>query len=196
MNADRGQHPDAPRPRPGFIGMPPGMQTEIDTVAPAERSDAERGEADGAVAGDRQRASEGRIAAPSGDPAARPAASDSVTLVFDDGTPDAGLHGPVLLGRDPSRSDRFPQARPLALVDSGRSVSKTHVFVDVSGGGAWLVDLGSTNGTAVVDENGRETACVPGVPTAVPDRGGFVVGHVGVRLRGGRAESEEPHGAR
>lgn len=183
MNADRGHYPDTPRPRPDFIGMPPGMQTEIDTVTPA----------DGADAGEHPRAQ--RPAVSTGEIGVHPHSAEPVTLVFDDGTPEVELSGPVLLGRDPARSDRFPQARPYALVDSARSVSKTHVLVDVSGGGAWVIDLGSTNGTAVVDAHGRETVCVPGVPTAVPEWGGFAAGNVGVQVREAPSESGEPYGA-
>jgi len=71
----------------------------------------------------------------------------------------------VLIGRDPVAASLGE--RPVALADETRSVSKTHVRVELSNGSVFVTDLHSTNGVAIVT-NGDPEACRPGAPTLAP----------------------------
>jgi uncharacterized RDD family membrane protein YckC len=88
-------------------------------------------------------------------------------LTFDDDR-TLPLDGPLIVGRNPSVAPDESGAAVLALVDEDRSVSKTHLRIDVRDGGVVVTDRHSTNGVSV--HTGTSTNhCVPGVPTAVPD---------------------------
>lgn len=78
------------------------------------------------------------------------------------------LVGPTLLGRDPSAEPGEPAAVTIPIVDEGRSVSKTHLLLEVGPAGIQVTDRYSTNGVVVVTA-GVELSCVPGVATPVPD---------------------------
>jgi uncharacterized RDD family membrane protein YckC len=77
------------------------------------------------------------------------------------------LAGPTLLGRDPSGEPSESSAVTIPIVDEGRSVSKTHLLLDIGPAGVQVTDRYSTNGVVVVTA-GVELACVPGVATPVP----------------------------
>lgn len=96
-------------------------------------------------------------------------ASGATTLraVLDDGT-DLDLSSVVLLGRDPSAGPTEHGANLVAVADPERSVSKTHLKVELIGGVVLATDRGSTNGSALVLADGTENALEPGVPTEVP----------------------------
>lgn len=78
------------------------------------------------------------------------------------------LSGPIILGRDPSAGPDERSAVTVPIADEGRSVSKTHLLLDVGPAGVQVVDRHSTNGVVVVTA-GVDLRCVPGVPTPVPD---------------------------
>lgn len=85
------------------------------------------------------------------------------SLVLPDGTRVA-VDGPLLLGRDPSSSATAADGRPVALVDPGKTVSKTHAVLRPqvpSEGGIRVTDLHSTNGTAITF-GGVRTVLAPG----------------------------------
>lgn len=69
---------------------------------------------------------------------------------------------PILLGRNPDSADH-PGARPVAVADESRSLSKTHMLVRPVDGGLEIVDWHSTNGSGLISE-GVERALPPGVP--------------------------------
>jgi uncharacterized RDD family membrane protein YckC len=69
---------------------------------------------------------------------------------------------PILLGRNPDSADHSG-ARPVAVADESRSLSKTHVLVRPVDGGLEIVDWHSTNGSGLISE-GVERALSPGVP--------------------------------
>ncbi|GAB2508806.1 FHA domain-containing protein [Paramicrobacterium agarici] len=161
-DSEQGEKPEASEAvtRPGFIGLPPGMQADIDTIP--------------ASAG-----------TPAPDVAPVPAPDDSTSdceLEFEDGTRIA-VDGSILIGRDPNAQSTFPDAQSIAVVDVSRSMSKTHAAVQWSRGAVWVTDLNSTNGTRIIDASGRETACVPGVPTPAPRDGGILFGRALASLR-------------
>lgn len=85
--------------------------------------------------------------------------SQSVRL--DDGTVlDATSR--IVLGRDPDG----PGA--VAVHDVQRSVSKTHVAIEVVDGEWTVTDMHSTNGVVIVDPVGGEHQTVPGSPVVAP----------------------------
>ncbi len=85
----------------------------------------------------------------------------------------------VVLGRNPSADDSGVQYQ--AVVDEGRTVSKSHARLDWNGQDWTITDLGSTNGVAVVDAAGRERPVPAGSSAPVVDR--FVLGDAVVVLR-------------
>ena len=72
------------------------------------------------------------------------------------------VSGPVLLGRNPDATEH-QGARPIALTDDSRSLSKTHLLVRPADGGLEIVDCRSTNGSGLV-RAGVEYAVTAGVP--------------------------------
>lgn len=94
--------------------------------------------------------------------ATRVARPRALVLELDDGA-RIQLGGRVLIGRNPTLQPG--EAGTLVPIpDDTRSVSKTHVAIDVEGGTIQVVDRHSTNGTAIV-RSGKETRLVGGVPT-------------------------------
>jgi predicted component of type VI protein secretion system len=80
----------------------------------------------------------------------------------------------AVLGRTPSPVDEHDVLLPVR--DDEGTVSKNHLRIEHGRDGVWLTDLGSTNGTRLVDEDGT-TRIPTGVRTALDD---------GVRVRIGR----------
>jgi hypothetical protein len=60
----------------------------------------------------------------------------------------------VLLGRNPQRGPGEEDAELLKVKDEARTVSKTHIAIGVDAQGLFVVDRGSTNGSAVTDPHG------------------------------------------
>ena len=52
--------------------------------------------------------------------------------------------------------------------DESRSVSKTHLRVDGTGEELVVTDLGSTNGSTILREDGSRENLVPQTPTVLP----------------------------
>ena len=77
------------------------------------------------------------------------------------------LVGPLVIGRAPRAQTTEPTATLLAVDDPTMSMSATHLMVGPQPGGAWVQDIGSTNGSAVVDPFGVTTALIPGVRSTV-----------------------------
>lgn len=74
---------------------------------------------------------------------------------------------PVLLGRNPDATEH-PEARPIALTDDSRSLSKTHLLVRPVDGGLEIIDCRSTNGSGLV-RAGVEYAVAAGIPVLTID---------------------------
>jgi hypothetical protein len=83
------------------------------------------------------------------------AAPRTWVLAMPDGT-RVSLDGPLLLGRDPAGIPERPDAGLLALVDSGKTVSKTHALLEPTPDGVRVRELHSTNGVAIDTPAGRE----------------------------------------
>lgn len=91
----------------------------------------------------------------------------AVTRLLLDGSTALTLDRITLLGRNPID---VPALGPTAImqIDDDLQVSKTHLAVGVDGGGFWVMDLNSTNGTRVVAPDGTTTRVDPTVRTIVP----------------------------
>lgn len=89
-----------------------------------------------------------------------------VRLAFDSGQ-GTTLQGPLVIGRNPSPVPSLPAAGLLSYDDDTMTVSKTHLVIGQDAGEVWVEDLGSSNGTAIVDDNGAETPVPPRTRTTV-----------------------------
>lgn len=98
---------------------------------------------------------------------------DATTLAalvarFDTGERVA-LKGSIFVGRDPESPDAEEDSTFVPIDDADRSVSKTHLVLRYDGRSASIEDLGSTNGTVVVDPSGVEHPVEPGHAVALPE---------------------------
>jgi len=85
-------------------------------------------------------------------------------LVTDDGA-ERTVEKAVVLGRNPSA----PGEEVLFVMkDDTRSVSKTHLRIDGTGDDVTVTDLGSTNGSTILREDGSRENLVPNSPTVLP----------------------------
>ncbi|WP_300266997.1 RDD family protein [Microbacterium sp.] len=103
--------------------------------------------------------------APAAEPAAQPAPEPVLALRFElrfDTGESILVADPVLLGRNPE-STEFAGARPIALTDDSRSLSKTHMLVRPIDGGLEITDCRSTNGSGLI-RAGVEYEVAAGVP--------------------------------
>ena len=73
-------------------------------------------------------------------------------LVLPDGSRHAVPPTGIVLGRNPVAPRARPEVVPLALDDPSKTVSKSHAVVVPVDTGLTVVDLRSTNGTAVVQQ--------------------------------------------
>lgn len=102
----------------------------------------------------------------SGGNAGRQRADQDWYVRLDDGR-EVELTRVVLIGRSPTaRLDETDVELVQALGDS-RMVSKTHLAIGVDARGAYLIDRGSTNGTAIVNAQGELDPCASGVQVRV-----------------------------
>jgi hypothetical protein len=85
-------------------------------------------------------------------------------------TPDGARHtirATTIIGRNPRRPVTHPDAELLGLVDSTRSLSKSHAVLEPTVAGLVITDLGSTNGVIVIGADGSETDVPSGRPTTL-----------------------------
>lgn len=78
-------------------------------------------------------------------------------LVFDDGVTISVLHD-IVIGREPEVEEtvRAGSAQPVRLEDESQSVSRAHLRVELDEWDAYVVDLGSSNGTRVRRQDGED----------------------------------------
>ncbi|WP_067948616.1 RDD family protein [Agromyces sp. NDB4Y10] len=111
----------------------------------------------------------------------------SATLVFGDGARVAAS-GTTLIGRDPARADGDPErALLLPVADPTMGLSKTHAAVVVDEHGVHVVDRWSSNGTAIVEADGRSRELEAGVPHPLPAGASVRLGGVEFRVEEVRA---------
>ncbi len=104
-----------------------------------------------------------RIAAP------KPLHVTAYRLAFDTGE-SLVVSGAGLIGRNPAPGQGEVADHLIPITDPDRSVSKTHVAFGIGPDGFWVIDRGSTNGTAVTADGTRSEA-EPGARVAVPEGG-------------------------
>lgn len=109
------------------------------------------------------------MSAPEGVAMGRPAAVQPTgpRLVLDDGR-GLVLDRLVLIGRDPAPADGESTAYLVPVDDPGRTVSKTHLAVQLVDGRVVVVDRNSTNGSFVTPPDGAERQLAPGEPVEAP----------------------------
>jgi uncharacterized RDD family membrane protein YckC len=83
------------------------------------------------------------------------AATSGLRVTLDDGRV-LTVERVALVGRNPTPA---PAVQVVRVADPGRSVSKTHLQLEVDATGAWVVDRGSTNGTVVTLPDGGQVVC-------------------------------------
>ncbi len=70
---------------------------------------------------------------------------------------------PIVLGRNPLMPENFPTARCVAVLDSTKRMSKTHLLLIPEPDGVLVMDTGATNGV-FVDSRGQRIKLVPNEP--------------------------------
>lgn len=98
--------------------------------------------------------------------AAKPLYARAYRLAFDTGE-SLVVAGAGLIGRNPTPGPGEVADHVIPITDPDRSVSKTHLAFGIGPDGFWVLDRGSTNGTAVTADGDR-TEATPGAPVAVP----------------------------
>lgn len=93
-----------------------------------------------------------------------PPAVKKLRLTVDDGTEHL-VEKTAVIGRNPAAADGADQ---LVMKDDTRSVSKTHLRLEDSGESITVTDLGSTNGSTILHEDGTRETLVPNVATILP----------------------------
>lgn len=101
------------------------------------------------------------------------------TLIDGNGT-RVQLEQFAVVGRRPAKPAELAAVQLIALPDPEKMLSKTHALIEVGEDGAWVTDLGSTNGTELI-ENGTNRECAADERVAVP---------AGARLQFGSVEIE------
>lgn len=88
---------------------------------------------------------------------------------------DGGQEIPItrltLFGRNPQPRPGEDDAQLVKVVDEARTVSKTHVAVNVDSRGVFVTDRGSTNGSAVTDPQGVYNLIAPEQPVRLGGEG-------------------------
>ncbi|MDO5678261.1 MAG: FHA domain-containing protein [Propionibacteriaceae bacterium] len=87
-------------------------------------------------------------------------------LRLDDGR-EVELNVTVLLGRNPQKGPDDPEVHLVPASGDGRMISRTHVLIGTDPRGVFVVDRGSTNGTALVTAAGVLEPSPAGVQTRV-----------------------------
>lgn len=104
------------------------------------------------------------VPAPSGPPSpptTKRKPSPRAVLLFDDGSKNAlAVPSTLVLGRKPA--PQRLQDMVLTVPDHTGTVSRSHARIEITEDGLWITDLGSTNGTRVIDAEGKENVLRPG----------------------------------
>jgi uncharacterized RDD family membrane protein YckC len=147
-------YPQQPQPQPGYAPQPQPVSSP-QPVQPAQPM----------IVAEDDEMTRTHLAPVGQAPVPARKATDGWQLRLDDGrsVPVLGL---VLIGRNPQ-----PQPDEHAeLVQAGvesRMVSKTHLAIGLDHRGLYVMDRGSTNGTAIANSGGQFEPCAPGDPVRV-----------------------------
>lgn len=103
-------------------------------------------------------------------------------LVLPGGIGARAVEDALFIGRNPARTDDWPDAELLPLIDPAKSLSKTHALVEVEGGQLWVHDLDSTNGVFIVPKDSDAIEVEPGTRAAVPAGAELELGDYVIRV--------------
>lgn len=90
----------------------------------------------------------------------QPAVDSRWAVVLDDGR-EIQVQGLVVLGRKPEARPGEEGAELIKVADETRTVSKSHLSLDVDDRGLFVTDRGSTNGLRVTPPDGEPQRCTP-----------------------------------
>lgn len=90
------------------------------------------------------------------EPSAPASPTPRVIIFFEDGSKQSlVIPSTLILGRRPV--EQQPEDAVLAVPDHTGTVSRSHARLEITKDQLWITDLGSTNGTKVINEDGEET---------------------------------------
>ncbi len=115
-------------------------------------------------------------------PAPDPTGAGGWVAELDDGR-ELAVTGLILLGRNPQARPGEEGAQLVQLSDESRTVSKSHLALDVDERGLFVVDRDSTNGSTFVTPTGEAFRCMPGQVTYVGDGAVVSIGDHRLRIR-------------
>lgn len=87
----------------------------------------------------------------------------AATLYLDEEVVDR-IDTPVIIGRRPQENSAYPEAQPLTINDTTKSMSKVHALLEPVKDGVKIRDLGSTNGTWIVFPGGQKLSATEDNP--------------------------------
>ncbi|MCL2482089.1 MAG: hypothetical protein FWF43_01465 [Propionibacteriaceae bacterium] len=97
------------------------------------------------------------------------------------------LSNTAVVGRSPSANPQYPGAALVRVEDASRTVSSSHLAVGGTDLGIWIVDLGSTNGSAVISKMGQEKVVSAKTRTSVESGGRVRLGDRVMRVEEARS---------
>lgn len=119
--------------------------------------------------------------------AAPPPPDQGWVIILEDGR-EIPINRLVLIGRNPQPRAGEEDARLIKIVDEARTVSKTHLAINVDARGVLITDRGSTNGSAVTDPDGGYEILTAHEARRVPGAG-YLVSFGKHHVRIGRTRS-------
>ncbi|NLE97516.1 MAG: FHA domain-containing protein [Propionibacterium sp.] len=149
--------PHRSSPTPGWIPMPTPssvLEPSQKSVRVRQREFGEVDDTDGTT-----------LSAPQPHDGGRP--GDEGWYVRLDDSREVELSITVLLGRNPQRAPEDPEVHLVPASGDGRMISRTHVEIGTDPRGVYIVDRGSTNGTALVTDAGELEPAPSGVQMRV-----------------------------
>ncbi|MBW3081127.1 FHA domain-containing protein [Bifidobacterium saguinibicoloris] len=104
-----------------------------------------------------------------------------ISIYFEDGSRQPlVIPSTVVLGRKPALQQ--PGDATLAVPDHTGTVSRSHARLEITAAHLWITDLGSTNGTRVIAEDGEETTLQPHVRHAIRSGARITLGDMGCSI--------------
>lgn len=115
---------------------------------------------------------------------AAPPPDQGWVIILEDGR-EIPINRLVLIGRNPQPRPGEEDARLIKIIDEARTVSKTHLAINVDARGVVVTDRRSTNGSAVTDPNGTYELLTADEPRRIP-RPGYLISFGKHHVRIGR----------
>lgn len=114
-------------------------------------------------------------------PTPRAQSAAKAALLFDDGSQKTfAIPSTLVLGRKPVPHKL--QDMVLTIPDHTGTVSRSHARLEITEDGAWVTDLGSTNGTRIIGANGTTTELSAGQRLSMHATSRMFLGDVGCAI--------------